>query len=86
MQKLKQFKYNKFEDIPLLLLEGKKIYNLGIQGSIGTQFSINSRDFISIGSTGFYDVEFKEPIYINLKFNKENFNKIIIDILYEEEV
>lgn len=84
MQKVKQFKFDKFENIPLTLLQGKKIYNLGIQGSTGTQFSINSREFISMGTTGFYDVEFKEPIYIDLRFKKENFNGIIVDILYEE--
>ena len=86
MQKLKQFKYDTFEDFQKNppTLRNKKIYSLGIQGSEGTEFSINDRSFIAIGSTGFYDVDFKEPQYLNLNFNEENFNKIIIDILYEE--
>lgn len=71
---------------------------LGIQAPAGTQFFLNgTKDAIEIGHTQIFELDLKDSnTYItNLYFpiqdgattaENENDNKIIVNILYEEEV
>ena len=66
------------------------VYQLGIQGIPGTQFTLVGENENILGLTGIFDFDFgDEPQSINLNFNDlslyNNNQKLIVDIIYESE-